>query len=165
MTRTLRHTHPDDAEALHALLTSDHVVRGTMRLPYMPIETTQARLKKNPDRLQIVALTEDRLSGFAELLLNSDVPRAAHSAELNMVAVHEKDCRSGVARSLVEALIGMCDTFLGIRRLHLTVWQDNIGAIALYESLGFEKEGLMRDYVRSENGFSDAVLMARIHRR
>ena len=162
MARSIRHARPDDAAELHDILTSPLVVRGTMRLPYMSSETTVVRLAHDPNRLQLVLEESDQITGFAELLLHTDIPRASHAAELNMVVVHQDHLRAGVARSLIEALIEMCDTFLGIHRLELTVWQDNSGAIALYESLGFSKEGVMRDYVRSETGFNDAVKMARL---
>lgn len=164
MSVTIRHAEPDDARALHTILTSPHVVKGTMRLPYMALKNTEDRLIPDPKTLQLVAETDDGVAGFAELLLNSDCLRAAHSAELNMVAVRAQDQGKGIARSLIEEIIRLCDTYMGIRRLSLTVWTDNVRAIALYEALGFEKEGLLRDFVKSERGYDDAVKMARINK-
>ncbi|MFA3918793.1 GNAT family N-acetyltransferase [Ruegeria hyattellae] len=159
---TLRHAHPDDAPELHTILTSPHVVRGSMRLPFMPLNTTEDRLAYNRNRLQLVALDGGAIVGFAELLLNFDAPRAAHSADVNMIATREEDQGKGVARALMEAIIASCDTHLGIRRLSLTVWVDNTRAIDLYQALGFQEEGRMRDFVRTETGYGDAIKMARI---
>ena len=44
-----------------------------------------------------------------------------------------------------------------IHRLQLTVWQDNQGAIALYEELGFEKEGLFKRAGELTEYFLDAM--------
>ncbi len=64
---------------------------------------------------------------------------------------------------MIEETIRLCDTYIGIRRLSLTVWAGNVRAIRLYETLGFEKEGLLRDFVKGETGYVDAVKMARIN--
>lgn len=165
MTMTIRHAQPSDAEELHAILTSHHVVQGTMRLPHMALKTTEDRLRPEPNRLQLVALAEEQVIGFAELLLNLDIPRAAHAAELNMVAIREDQQGKGVARALIEELLAMSDGYLGLHRLCLTVWSDNDRAIRLYQSLGFEEEGRLRDFVRREEGFGDAIKMARIRER
>ncbi|MCL6285853.1 GNAT family N-acetyltransferase [Ruegeria sp. 2012CJ41-6] len=162
---TLRHAHQDDAPALHAILTSPHVVRGSMRLPFMPLKTTEDRLAHDRNRLQLVALDGNSIVGFIELLMNSGTPRAAHSAEVNLVATREEDQEKGVARALMEAIIASCDTHLSIRRLSLIVWLDNTRAIALYKALGFQEEGRMLDFVRTETGYGDAIMMARICKR
>lgn len=158
----LRHAEPADAPGLHAILTSPHVVLGSMRLPYMRLKNTEDRLAADPNLVQIVADREGAVVGFAELVLHQDIPRAAHAAELNMVVTHHEQQGKGIARSLIEELIRLCDGFYRIRRLSLIVWADNARAIELYRSLGFEEEGRMRDYVRTGNGYCDALQMARI---
>ena len=164
MSFTIRHAHPDDARDLHAILTSPHVVKGTMRLPHMALKTTEDRLAADQNRLQLVAVSDAGLLGFAELILNLDIPRASHCADLNMVATRDDDQGNGVARALIEELIRLCDTLLGIHRISLTVWVDNTRAIHLYTSLGFEEEGRMRDVVRRDGGYVDALIMSRISR-
>ncbi len=72
---------------------------------------------------------------------------AAGEAELLRVGVAPDERRRGLARVLVEA---------GLARLraervevcHLEVRVDNLGAIALYEDLGFERTGRRRGYYR-----------------
>lgn len=164
MTFSIRHAEAADAPDLHGILTSPHVVLGTMRLPYMRLKNTEDRLAADPNLVQLVAEKDGKPIGFAELVLHQTIPRAAHAAELNMVATSKESQGSGVARSLIEELIGLCDGYLGIRRLGLVVWANNTRAIELYRNLGFEEEGLMRDYVRTETGFADALQMARISR-
>ncbi|WP_299470849.1 GNAT family N-acetyltransferase [uncultured Roseibium sp.] len=162
MNYKIRHAEPADAFGLHVILTSPHVVQGSMRLPYMRLKNTEDRLSADPNMVQIVAEDDGKVIGFAELVLHHQIPRAAHAAELNMVVTHGERQGEGIARSLIEELIRLCDGFFRIRRLSLIVWVDNTRAIKLYKHLGFEEEGCMRDYVRTEDGYSDALQMARM---
>jgi len=158
----IRHAEPADAPGLHAILTSPHVVLGSMRLPFMRLKNTEDRLTADENLVQIVAEREGVVIGFAELVLHQNVPRAAHAAELNMVVTQDEQQGNGIARTLIKEIIRLCDGFYRIRRISLVVWVDNTRAIELYRSLGFEEEGRMRDYVRTESGFCDALQMARI---
>ena len=47
-----------------------------------------------------------------------------------------------------------------VRKLELHVFPHNEGAIALYESMGFEREGYRTGHYRRGAGFQDAILMA-----
>lgn len=50
----------------------------------------------------------------------------------------------------------------GIVRIALEVVETNVGAIRLYESLGFEHEGRLRWRTKLGNTYLDNYLMARI---
>jgi RimJ/RimL family protein N-acetyltransferase len=45
-------------------------------------------------------------------------------------------------------------------RVELTVHADNARAIALYEKVGFETEGTLKDAVRIDGRYKDLILMA-----
>jgi ribosomal-protein-alanine N-acetyltransferase len=59
--------------------------------------------------------------------------------------------RRGVARGLVEDLIVRA-LAVGAQRLLLEVAADNTAALALYTSLGFERQGIRRHYYRRAQG-------------
>jgi putative acetyltransferase len=62
---------------------------------------------------------------------------------------------------LAEAAIGARPG--DVHKIELEVFADNVAAIALYRSLGFEQEGLRRDHYRREDGsLRSALLMARL---
>ena len=48
----------------------------------------------------------------------------------------------------------------GLVRIELTVHADNARAIRLYERIGFEKEGVLKDAVRLDGHYKDMFLMA-----
>lgn len=51
---------------------------------------------------------------------------------------------------------------IGVRKIELHVFPHNGGALALYERLGYEREGLRRAHYRRGRGFVDAILMAKV---
>ena len=59
-------------------------------------------------------------------------------------------------------MIDLADNWLNLRRLGLIVFADNEQAIGLYERLGFQHEGVMRDFGFKRGAYVDAVVMGRL---
>jgi RimJ/RimL family protein N-acetyltransferase len=55
--------------------------------------------------------------------------------------------RQGLMREAVTALLGHCFETLDSRRVEAQIEPGNTASAALAESLGFEREGLMRDWL------------------
>jgi len=86
---------------------------------------------------------------------------AGDVAEVAFLAVLEQVRRHGIARQLMEQAIS--DTRQnGYRDLLLEVADDNIGAIALYEQIGFVEIGVRRNYYSRRNLKVDARMMTRV---
>ena len=117
-----------------------------MRVPYAPLNSTKERLEPKEGVHLLVAEIAGAVVGFAELIRSPSHPRHAHVAELNMVCTHPDHVGRGVGRALTEAVIDLADNWLNLHRLGLTVFVDNPRAIGLYESLGFQHEGVMREF-------------------
>ena len=161
----IRYVEERDVVAIHQIFLSDAVVMGTMRLPVQSIEHTRNRLAFSASDYKMVAINNDEVLGFAELLTFPDTPRHAHAGEINMIATHPDHHGKGVANALIEKTIDLGDNWLNLHRMHLTVWEDNTRAIALYERHGFQREGLMTDFVFREGTYENAVMMGRIRVR
>ena len=86
-------------------------------------------------------------------------PASAHVADVGlMVAIRAR--RKGVGKALLEAAVGWARS-AGVRKLELHVFPWNEAAIALYESVGFEREGYRKAHYRRGDGeYVDAILMA-----
>ncbi len=67
----------------------------------------------------------------------------------------------GLGRKLAEATLAAADT-LGLERIELGVFVDNARAIALYEKLGFVREGIRRRARKLDGVYSDILSMARV---
>jgi ribosomal protein S18 acetylase RimI-like enzyme len=82
----------------------------------------------------------------------------SHVAEIAIV-VGNAFRREGFGRALVDMAIAWSQA-VGVAKLTLQVFPDNVHAIALYRSLGFVDEGLARGEVRMPSGNRDVLLMA-----
>ena len=67
--------------------------------------------------------------------------------------------RRGIGRMLLEQAVSWARD-AGVRKLELHVFPWNEPAIRLYETFGFEREGLRRGHYRRDRAYVDAILMA-----
>ncbi len=85
-------------------------------------------------------------------------PASRHVADLGlMVAADHR--RRGIGRALLEQAVTWAED-VGVRKLELHVFPHNEGAIALYESFGFRREGYRQGHYRRGRDYVDAILMA-----
>lgn len=97
-----------------------------------------------------VAEADGEIAGYC------GVRNMAGDGEISNVAVAEKFRRRGIGRKLMEYVIKKAPSF-GIGDLTLEVRAGNIPAISLYESLGFQKEGVRPGFY--ERPKEDALVM------
>jgi len=84
--------------------------------------------------------------------------RILDEGQIMDVAVLPTYRRRGIARRLLQSLLDDC-VAAGVDRLLLEVRSKNVGAITLYEGLGFVREGLRKGYYPDDG--DSAVLMGR----
>lgn len=158
---TIRAAEPGDVVQIAELLSRPQVIWGTLQMPFVSVAARMRRFDESNDAdLILVAQLQDTIVGSAGLR-KSDSPRRAHSAEIG-IAVHDDYTRRGIGRALMSTLVDYSDNWMNIRRIEFTVWADNLHAIRLYESLGFEIEGRLKSYLFRDGHFVDAFAMARI---
>jgi putative acetyltransferase len=151
-----------DWEVAAELFLQPRCIWGTLRLPYESRDAIKARLD-HPDasRRRLVALIEGRIVGM--LSLHPRDGRRSHVGEIGLF-VHDEFHGRGVGRKLLEACIDLAENWLGLSRIELTVFTDNAPAIGLYESCGFEHEGIARQFALRDGRMVDACFMARLKR-
>jgi RimJ/RimL family protein N-acetyltransferase len=117
-------------------------------------------LQRHPDAALYVAETDgDEIVGRLSLMRDPH-PASRHVADLGLMvaASHRR-------RGIGTALMGAAEEWAqgsGVRKLELHVFPHNGAAIALYEKLGYEREGLRREhYARGGGGYRDVILMAK----
>jgi ribosomal protein S18 acetylase RimI-like enzyme len=114
--------------------------------------------RTRPDDV-LVAEVDGRVVGY--LGLCQAIPLASHShvLEVNGLAVHPRSQGAGVGRALLEKAKEQVRR-RGARKLSLRVLAPNTSARRLYESCGFEVEGVLRGEFLLEGEAVDDVLMA-----
>jgi len=110
---------------------------------------------------QFVALEEGEVVGWCDIRRHF-FPAHAHRGTLGMGIIPAYRGRGLGARLLNATLEAAFDA--GFVRVELNVHADNVQAIALYERVGFVREGVVRDAAFIDGEYRDAIAMALIRR-
>jgi RimJ/RimL family protein N-acetyltransferase len=124
-----------------------------------PIESTREFVMNNiaARNPQMVALAGGEVVGWCDVR-REHWPAHAHCGTLGM-GILPAFRGKGLGRRLMEAALAAAHEE-GFVRIELTAHADNLRAIALYEKLGFQREGVTRDSVCFDGRFVDSVVMA-----
>ena len=115
-------------------------------------------VRRSPHAAVLVAESADGLVGRLSIARDPH-PASRHVADVGLMVAREHR-RRGVGRALLEAAEAWART-VDVTKLELHVFPHNTAAIALYESLGYTREGLRRGHLRRGDELLDAILMAK----
>ncbi|MRT50982.1 putative acetyltransferase [Raoultella sp. BIGb0399] len=156
----IRHAEPRDAEPLRQLTAHPEVYHDTLQLPHPSMEMWQERLKPRPHGHHLVATIDEQVVGHLMLSVEPR-PRRCHVATFGMSVAAPFQGR-GVGSALMREMIGLCDNWLRVERIELTVFADNAAAVAVYRKYGFVVEGTGRKFALRNGEYVDAHFMARL---
>ncbi|MFN8355207.1 MAG: GNAT family protein [Spirosomataceae bacterium] len=90
--------------------------------------------------------------------------RNSHIGYLGGVAIHPDFAGKGYGQQMMEAVL-VLGKQIGLLRIELSTATTNDKAIKLYERVGFEQEGVLRNYthLKSEGRFLDEVMMSYLY--
>jgi putative acetyltransferase len=156
----VRATRPQDAAAIAEMHNLPGFRWGTLRLPFAAPEEVKTWIENRaPGSVNLVAILDGEIVGGAGL--DRYKGRRSHAGGIGM-GVHDAWTGRGIGAALLTALVDMADRWLGLRRLELTVFADNMPAIALYRRFGFQVEGTHRAFALRDGVYVDALAMARL---
>lgn len=89
-----------------------------------------------------------------------NISEAHASAELSVILGRPEDRDQGYGGEAIEVLLRYGFERLELHRIGLSVFEFNASAIAAYEKLGFREEGRMRQAIKRDHAFHDAILMS-----
>ena len=159
----VRRAEPADAEALVDLAEGVGSEEGRWILTsssWRSVGEERRYLKavqRHADAAVFVVEDDGRIVGRLSLARDPH-PSSQHVADLGLM-VSAGHRRRGIGKALLEQAVRWARES-GVRKLELHVFPWNEPALRLYESFGFEQEGLRREHYAREGEYVDAVLMA-----
>jgi RimJ/RimL family protein N-acetyltransferase len=115
-------------------------------------------LRRHSNAAVFVAETDGTIVG--RLSVARDIhPASAHVADVGLM-VAQRYRRRGAGTALMQAAEDWAKA-TGVEKLELHVFPYNEAAIALYEHLGYRREGLRQRHFRRGYELVDAILMAK----
>lgn len=159
---TCRPLRLEDVDAFHAVL--DVVAREQLYLALTqapPVETTREFVATSlaAGNIHQGLFCADRLVGWADICRLTRSSQS-HRGVLGM-GLLPTFRGHGLGRVLLASTLAGADA-AGFTRVELTVRGDNARAIALYERLGFDHEGVQRRALLVDGVFHDLAMMARL---
>ena len=163
----IRKLTPLDTSALRALRLSALLANPTAFAgsfedeAAQPVADTEQRLAARDDRAVLGAFVDDVLVGSIGINRET-MAKLAHKAGIWGMHVAAEHRGTGIGQRLLREAISLAQTFEGVRQLTLYVNATNVGAIALYESLGFVTYGVEPCGMHVNGAFYDEHLMVKV---
>ena len=159
---------PADASAFLAFMNkvaqeTDYLVMDETGFPYSEEETAEILFQslEKDNRLCLVAKIEDEIIGVVNVRADSPY-RISHIGTI-FIAVLKDYWGHGIGRILLEDVVAWAEEVKLLNRLELTVQVRNERAVYLYQSCGFEIEGLQKRGARTDEGeWLDLYYMGRL---
>lgn len=154
----------DDADELRrfAIKLFGEDLPGIFRRPVPSLEDEIGfiRSRIEPDNsTMLLAILDESVVGLLDLL-GGELEQEAHVGTFGL-SVDREHRGQGIGSALIEALLAWAPEH-GVTRIQAWAWMSNPRALALYERMGFEREGLCRRAVMVDGEPVDVVLIARL---
>lgn len=88
----------------------------------------------------------------------ANIDRYHRRCDLGLTIGQKQEWGQGYAREALRAVIGFCFDRLEMNRLGASIYAFNQRSIRLFESLGFQREGVLHQYVWKGTAYQDELL-------
>lgn len=154
-----------DAEAFARMMSDPEIYPHLLQMPYGDADLWRQRLTEmcapGKGDLLLVAEVDGEVVGAAGLHSTGPSPRRRHAMGMGIQVQPQWQGR-GVGTLLMQSLCDYADRWLGLSRLELNVYTDNLRAQGLYRRFGFVDEGVHRAYAMRDGEYADSLSMARL---
>jgi RimJ/RimL family protein N-acetyltransferase len=126
----------------------------------IPLEVFRTKIRRLSESGLYVVVEGDDGKLIGHLLLEPlGLAAIRHVAQLTIV-VHPGHTGKGYGRQLMDHAIEWARRSHVVEKIELRVRSTNPTAIALYESLGFVREGELKNRIKLQQGYADDICMA-----
>lgn len=156
----LRPIRADDADAMWDMVHDPEGMRltgTTATFTREQIAQWCATVSAREDRIDLAVTSSGSDEYRGEIVLN-DIDLVVRSANLRLVMRPAYRGR-GYGTEAIQLVLGLAFDGLGLHRVGLDVLSINTRAIAIYENIGFQHEGRLRDAYRDGDRWCDSVVM------
>lgn len=159
----VRDSLPADMAAVQAIY-AHHVLNGRATFEEVP-PTLDELLARRATVLAaglpyLVAETGGELAGYCYAVPYRPRPAYRHTIEDSVYVAHDRAGR-GIGRALLGTLVARCEQGPWRQLLAIVGDSGNAGSLALHESLGFQRVGVLRSVGFKLGEWTDTVLMQR----
>lgn len=157
---TLRIAEPNDAEIIYRWENDMRVWRDSeTHVPYSMRQIEQFLLNNNDlmSEKQLRLMIEDAKNGTQIGCIDIYDYDAFNSRAGFGILIDEKHRGQGYAKNAIKLLLDYCFNSLLLNQIYALVLTTNITSLFLFESIGFERCGVRKQWCKTSDGFIDQV--------
>lgn len=144
------------------LVTSPYLPRYSDELTVKSVEQEEVWIEKQKEiGILLVAVADGNIVGSLNLI-REKWRRTRHVGEFG-ISVLPSFQNKGIGRKLLEALLSWATKKTDLQKIRLRVMAQNVGAIHLYKSFGFQEEGRLKAEVSNMDGTYDDTIWMGLH--
>ena len=164
----LRALEPEDLETLYKWENNTSLwIHGNTLSPYSKLALRQYIedslssdiYQTKQLRMMVVAQEDNRVTGTVDIY---DFDIRNQKAGVGIL-IDEKEQNKQYATQTIELITKYCFSFLGIHQLYAYSSVENTASIKVFEKCGFEKGGMLKNWIRTDSQYNDVFIYQRIN--
>ena len=109
---------------------------------------------QDPTKLQFTIVRKDIRKPVGRIFI-TNVNRNCDSLDITKMYIADESRNQGIGSEVLKELLEYCFVFLHMERVTIDHYSGNKAAAALYESIGFQREGVARNAAKKDGRYYD----------